>query len=1172
MDEMSPWARGIFLQKYSYDGKENWSDTAIRVSSNVMGAVGASWGNVREISNLIAQRKFIPGGRYLYASGRGFKQTQNCLDGKTKIVTKKGVYSLEELENQPIEILNRYGEWEEATVSSFGIQELLKVTFSNGEIIRATPEHRWYTPSGTVETTETIQEVPFTKPPKIELDPDGIRNGIIFGDGSKSKNGNYSYIVFVNPEKDEALVDWFENKEVEVTVGFGAKPKYNTIRKTKAGTIVSLQPARYKDFPAVPYTPEYARGFIAGLIATDGCVPRSGSVQIACEGLEKAKLIAEIASVGGCVVNSVRVTSKINPYTGGPREMCTVSIKPFTAPIILPSHLENIQSRNLRDNFRMSLDVESVESDGVEEVYCVVAPSHSFTLANGLTTGNCLLLKAEDSREGWAELLQKAGMALMTGAGIGVDYSDVRGRGSIITRTGGTASGPTELMQIVNEIGRHVMQGGSRRSAIWAGLSWKHPDIDEFIRLKDWSEEVRRIKETDFNFPATMDMTNVSVCLDDEFFDAFHNPQHKLHSHAQHVYWTTVRRMCKTAEPGFSIDVGDNAGETLRNAPVSGESRVLTDSGYKKVIDIVGRSTRVWTGEQWAPNVVFKETNPNTAIYKVTMSGGRSIRCDPEHPFLVESYSGKGKRKKYLGSARVAAKDLVPGQVLKVSMPQQYGSLDSDAYALGYAYGDGSISRTGKVEITLCTTESRKALPVLVKAKNFSSVTEPDKRGFARIYYRTDPVLAGATKGEFPSSIYSASTNEIISFIAGLFDSDGNWEPTQGRIRLASKHWSFLDGTARLMEQVGILSGISKAGISTFGKHQGYQLVVYADYTDVFTNLIPTFRIKPELVGKGYRKSVIKVLSVEQDGEGPVYCADVKVSEHSFMAEGVIISNCTEVTSRDDSDICNLGSINMARINSAEEMSEVVSLATQFLVAGTVYSDVPYLRVGEVRSKNRRLGLGLMGMHEWLLLRGKPYAPDEELGELLSIYADSTNIAHGYEDYLGLSRSVKTRAIAPTGTIGIIGETTTGIEPIFCSAYKRRYLAGGTEWKYQYVVDPTAKRVLDSGIDASSIEDAYSLAQDVEKRVAFQHWVQGYVDHGISSTINLPHVLRDDDAEAFGRMLIKYLPGLRGMTVFPDGSRGGQPLSAIDLNLALEHEGVVFESEEEVCVGGVCGI
>jgi len=465
-------------------------------------------------------------------------------------------------------------------------------------------------------------------------------------------------------------------------------------------------------------------------------------------------------------------------------------------------------------------------------------------------TQNCLLMRADDSREGWAGLMRRAGMALMTGAGIGVDYSDVREAGARIKKTGGEASGPIALMNIINGIGRGVMQGGSRRSAIWAGLSWKHPDVMDFIRCKDWSQEIRDLKAADFNFPAAMDMTNISVLLDDEFFEAYGNADHIRHRRAHEVYWKVVSKMTTTGEPGFSIDVGENAGETLRNA-------------------------------------------------------------------------------------------------------------------------------------------------------------------------------------------------------------------------------------------------------------------------------------------------------------------------------------CTEVTSADDDDICNLGSINLARIETREEMAEAVRLGTLFLLAGTVYSHLPYDEVHAVRSRNRRLGLGLMGVHEWLLKRGKPYGPDRELGHWLDLYAGSDFWAATYAAEHGLTPPVKTRAIAPTGTIGIIAETTTGIEPIFAVAYKRRYKTAGPLvdiHQFQYVVDPTAKRLVDGGVRPEAIEDAYTLSFDVRRRVEFQQWVQQWVDHGISSTINLPAPLTDpEDQLSFGEMLMEHLPRLRGITCYPDGARGGQPLSVVPYAQAVGQEGVVFEENEETCVGGVCG-
>ena len=479
-------------------------------------------------------------------------------------------------------------------------------------------------------------------------------------------------------------------------------------------------------------------------------------------------------------------------------------------------------------------------------------------------TQNCLLLKVEDSREGWADLMRRVTTGLMTGAGVGIVYTALRSNGALVGGMGGRSTGPTALMQMVNEAGRHIMQGGARRSAIWAGLHWYHPDVFDFITLKDWTEDVKYLKEQDFNFPAPMDTTNISVILDDEFFEAISDPDFELtyadgatsqtytvdHEWAQRVYWTVVEKMLTTGEPGFSIDTGENAGESLRNA-------------------------------------------------------------------------------------------------------------------------------------------------------------------------------------------------------------------------------------------------------------------------------------------------------------------------------------CTEITSADDNDICNLGSINLAKVESKEEFANLVEMGTAFLLCGTLYSRVPYDEVADTRAKNRRLGLGLMGIYEWLALRGKPYAPDKELGEWLEEYARSTEIAAAMAHYLGVTPPVKTRAIAPNGTISMLAETTSSGEPAFAAATKRRYLKNGKDWVYQYYIDYTVQRLVDKGLDPDKLEYAYDLAKDPERRVLFQAWLQQYVDHGISSTINLP--AREEQlftTEEFGDMLLRYLPNLRGVTVYPNGARGGQPLTAVSYEEAAGNEGVEFEetSNDRACISGVCGI
>jgi ribonucleoside-diphosphate reductase alpha chain len=327
--------------------------------------------------------------------------------------------------------------------------------------------------------------------------------------------------------------------------------------------------------------------------------------------------------------------------------------------------------------------------------------------------------------------------------------------------------------------------------------------------------------------------------------------------------------------------------------------------------------------------------------------------------------------------------------------------------------------------------------------------------------------------------------------------------------------------------------------------------------------------------GETFRLNVLQALSTGEPG----------FSFNFFDKERETLRNaCTEVCSADDSDVCNLGSINLGRVEDILEFTEIVELATKFLLCGTLVADLPYTKVQEVREKNRRLGLGLMGIHEWLLKRRKRYEVTPELHRWLSVYQGvSDDTAAKFADELSVSRPVARRAIAPTGTIGILAGTTTGIEPVFAVAYKRRFLKG-TRWHYQYVVDSAAQELISLyGVKPSSVESAIDLAADYERRIKFQADVQAYVDQSISSTINLPpwgsDVNNADTVSAFADTLARYAHKLRGFTVYPDGSRGGQPLASVPYAEAVKHLGKTFEEHIEthdICSitnrGGSCGV
>jgi ribonucleoside-diphosphate reductase alpha chain len=271
-------------------------------------------------------------------------------------------------------------------------------------------------------------------------------------------------------------------------------------------------------------------------------------------------------------------------------------------------------------------------------------------------------------------------------------------------------------------------------------------------------------------------------------------------------------------------------------------------------------------------------------------------------------------------------------------------------------------------------------------------------------------------------------------------------------------------------------------------KEQDFNFAAPLDMTNISVNYDTEWLLnywKTGSVGEVFLKNVEQALSSAEPG----FSFNFMENENETLRNA-----CTEVTSADDSDVCNLGSINLGRIESVRELADVVELGTKFLICGTLRAQLPYKKVYSVRAKNRRLGLGVMGLHEWLIKRGSQYEVTPELHRWLSIYrgvSDATS--RSFADALSVSRPVATRAIAPTGSIGILAGTTTGVEPLFAVAYRRRYLTNGTRWKYQYVVDSAAQELIDVyGVKPESIESALDLAPDYERRIKFQADVQDY--------------------------------------------------------------------------------
>jgi ribonucleoside-diphosphate reductase alpha chain len=140
-------------------------------------------------------------------------------------------------------------------------------------------------------------------------------------------------------------------------------------------------------------------------------------------------------------------------------------------------------------------------------------------------------------------------------------------------------------------------------------------------------------------------------------------------------------------------------------------------------------------------------------------------------------------------------------------------------------------------------------------------------------------------------------------------------------------------------------------------------------------------------------------------------------------------------------------------------------------------------------------------------------------------------------------------------------ETSTGIEPIFSWAYKRRYRHANV-WKEQVVIDPLFKEFYSKGKDLSVFVGAYDIFPSEHLKV--QAEIQKYIDSSISKTINLPKEARWEDlTETF----LDHMQYLKGCTIYRAGSKGDEPLEAIPLN--AESINTYMKSKDESIIEGV---
>lgn len=281
---------------------------------------------------------------------------------------------------------------------------------------------------------------------------------------------------------------------------------------------------------------------------------------------------------------------------------------------------------------------------------------------------------------------------------------------------------------------------------------------------------------------------------------------------------------------------------------------------------------------------------------------------------------------------------------------------------------------------------------------------------------------------------------------------------------------------------------------------------------------------------------------------------------------------------------CNLGSVNLAEFVTKdkkvdyEELRKSCRIATHFMDNVIDMNNLPLPEIEEMTRSNRKIGIGVMGWADMLFQMKIPYNSEEaiRLAEEVMKFVDDEirkaseelaakrgpfpNIQKSiYKDKAPIRNAART-TIAPTGTISMIADCSSGIEPLFSISYVKRVM-GGQE--LVYTNEHFVKALKDAGIysdeiiqkvtNKASIQDVEDIPEELRKvfvtafdispewHVKMQAAFQKYTNNAVSKTVNFPNDATTADVEKV--YLLAYDTGCKGVTVYRDGSREGQILN-----------------------------
>lgn len=282
---------------------------------------------------------------------------------------------------------------------------------------------------------------------------------------------------------------------------------------------------------------------------------------------------------------------------------------------------------------------------------------------------------------------------------------------------------------------------------------------------------------------------------------------------------------------------------------------------------------------------------------------------------------------------------------------------------------------------------------------------------------------------------------------------------------------------------------------------------------------------------------------------------------------------------------CCLGHVNLSNMIAYDEagiaevdwtrLAVTIRAGVRFLDNILTVNRYPVEECADVGKRSRRIGLGTTGYHYMLLKLGYKYGSQKALEFTERLYETIRNEAYmasirlseergpfpafdsrrySQEQFFktlppriqvkiknyGVRNAVMLTA-APVGTGSMLWGVSSGIEPIFAPLYIRRWRFANV-WKEAVVADPLLVRFVKEGKNTEHFVGAHDVT--FEEHIQTQATIQKYIDNSISKTANAPE---NASVEELSAITLKYIPYLKGFTIYRAGSKGQEPLQALPL-------------------------